>query len=595
MSARHVNHHQPGGAVAEEEKIEITIEVEGAEEASKQVDGVTASLEKQKKTSDMINQTSGDIQRRNRIDAIRAEAAQVNALEQSLKKMAASGGPANDVLQRTGFQFNNLRAAAGATTALVGNLGRSFTQIVPQASGLVGALQSTGGALGQVLGIIGGGAGLATGGLIAAVALVGSVMAASAERAEKLAEAAKKNAEALKEYIATIGNLRKEAAEKISAAKDSGKYESDFHAGRLSSDEYAAERNAAKALYGQRGELQKKRMAARDAGDVENLRTLSALLQKAEEAPARGELARGFESGARVREADLKKIERMKEVADADKEQRDTDKAAYDKRTAANAARAKQTEETLERLRALEKTYRDKQFKEEAESLQRQKQLAASILEEQAQDAHAKNMARLKEEARVRDKANADEVARLDLVAKKSAETAELAKQRDAAYRDAATSIGNMAASSTIKAFSEIAKGHKVAIGAVLEGIGDQMVAEGTRVLFQAAAMAFFPPTAPFAGALAAVGTAEIAAGIGLGAAGANAAGGSNAGSGGGGGSKQPTNYADPYAGTARYGSTSGGPTVININMPTVISPSAADGARVQAATRQAMRVYGTR
>jgi hypothetical protein len=91
-------------------------------------------------------------------------------------------------------------------------------------------------------------------------------------------------------------------------------------------------------------------------------------------------------------------------------------------------------------------------------------------------------------------------------------------------------------------------------------------------------------------GAMVALGAAEMAVGLGLGAAGSamqppTASAGGTAGS---------TGDSSPIRSNASSNGDSGrGPTVIYIDMPTVVSPSAEDGMRIRQAIDAASRVYG--
>lgn len=580
------------------EKIEIQVTAEGTTEAAKELDGLTASLERQKKTQDMINATSADLQRRVRIDAIKAEAKEANTLGLALTNVQAAGVPANDVLQKVGFQFGNIRAASGAASALVGNLGRSFTTMVPAASTLVSGMQSAGMAMSQFLGLVGGGPGIVLGGVVAAVGFMATAFAKSSEEAERLAEQTKKNAEELKEYLKTIADLRGTIGSRFSAYAEKQKYEKDFGSGNLTSQQYAIERQYAKELYARKGELEGKRDAAFKSGDKATLDQMVALLVEVENAPARGERARGFESAAREREATLATIEKAKELADANAEE------VAERKKAAEAAE-KVLKEQQSKEDEARKAFASRGTSEGNAFLMGQ---GVDLAEKYAQESAAaiaafekKNTAEVESynrRAKLMQQIEEDRQKHAsDLEKARKAEEKAALEASDAAYRDSAMNIAQIGASSTLKMFSELTKGHEVAIGAVLEGIGDQMVAEGTRVLFQAAAMAFFPPTAPFAAGLAGVGAAEIAAGLALGAVGARGNGGSSYQGAGGGASSSPEsqriNYADPFGNTARYGSTATGPMIVNVNFPTVLSPSAVDGARIRQATRKAMQVYG--
>lgn len=139
---------------------------------------------------------------------------------------------------------------------------------------------------------------------------------------------------------------------------------------------------------------------------------------------------------------------------------------------------------------------------------------------------------------------------------------------------------------------AKVAKGQKASAGAMIESIGDFMVADGTRAMLQGAVMSANPLTPGIGGPLIAAGAIELAAGLGLGAVGARNGGSSTQQSAsGGGGAPQQARATSPYASTS--GALSSGGNTVIVNMPTVVSPGPEDGRRVQQAAEQAQRVYG--
>lgn len=146
--------------------------------------------------------------------------------------------------------------------------------------------------------------------------------------------------------------------------------------------------------------------------------------------------------------------------------------------------------------------------------------------------------------------------------------------------------LGEFATQSFAKGLSSLVKGQKVAVAAILEGIGDQMVAEGTHMLFKAAAAALIPGMGIASGPLAAVGAAEVAAGLALGA---TAAGAQAPGGGGGGlGTARPVMSVDR--------SQDDRPIIINVQ--NTLAPTAEAGVWVnesQARARQTMGDYASR
>jgi hypothetical protein len=197
----------------------------------------------------------------------------------------------------------------------------------------------------------------------------------------------------------------------------------------------------------------------------------------------------------------------------------------------------------------------------------------------------------LQREHNERMKSEADEIN--EHYAKLDAEAA----QRTQFGRQVASDAFKATASVGLDAFRKLAQGHKMSAKEALAAIGDTLAASGQGHMLQAGAYAFIPGMQGNAGGLFAAGALEFAFGVGLGAAASGGRGG------GGGGSRAPharsgesggdyldrTRAASPT--TSRGGSVGGGgTTVVNVSMPTVVSPNADDGARVKAALREAER-----
>lgn len=162
----------------------------------------------------------------------------------------------------------------------------------------------------------------------------------------------------------------------------------------------------------------------------------------------------------------------------------------------------------------------------------------------------------------------------------------EIIEKNVEAQRQSFINIGEFATQSFGKGFSALAKGQKFAAAAALEGIGDMMVAEGTHMLFKAAIAAIIPGMQLQSGPLAAIGAAEIAAGMALGAAGAGAA--PSGGGGGGLGTARPVTSVDTSQDTR--------PIIINLNNS--IGPSTELGvvtSESQVMARQVLGDYASR
>ncbi len=173
----------------------------------------------------------------------------------------------------------------------------------------------------------------------------------------------------------------------------------------------------------------------------------------------------------------------------------------------------------------------------------------------------------------------------------------EQAAARAQLTRDTAGKAFGAVASSAASALNKMAAGQKASLKEFIGGIGQALVAQGTADLARAGAMLFIPGLQGNAGGLAAAAAVEIAVGMGMGAAGASGGGG------GGGGARGPhanrgesggefldrTRAASPTTSRSSSGG-SGGTTVVNVHMPTVISPSVEDGIRIKHALREAQR-----
>ena len=131
-----------------------------------------------------------------------------------------------------------------------------------------------------------------------------------------------------------------------------------------------------------------------------------------------------------------------------------------------------------------------------------------------------------------------------------------------------------------------VSRGQKASAKAILATIGEAAVGTGTMGLLESALLATNPATMGFAPAHLAASLALIAGGTALGA--ASSAGGGGAKGGGGLSMSRPI----PNAGGG--GDVSGGTTVINLTMPSVVSPGPDDGVRVVQALERANAIHGT-
>ena len=161
-------------------------------------------------------------------------------------------------------------------------------------------------------------------------------------------------------------------------------------------------------------------------------------------------------------------------------------------------------------------------------------------------------------------------------------------REAEAKSREMALAGAQILGNTMISTLQAVAKGQKVTGKAIVGTIGDQLVASGTKTLWEGIALSANPFALGSGAGMIGVGTSMIAAGIGMGAIGASGGKG-----GGGGGSRRADNNApqavSPNATTRGINNGSNGQPIV-INMPTVVSPGAEDGRRVRLALQEADR-----
>jgi hypothetical protein len=158
---------------------------------------------------------------------------------------------------------------------------------------------------------------------------------------------------------------------------------------------------------------------------------------------------------------------------------------------------------------------------------------------------------------------------------------AQIKQQEKALWQGAIQDVGQLG----IRAANEAAKGAAMSKKAMVQSIGDILIASGTKAIAEGGIWSATPFMWGSGTPMVIAGGAAIAAGIGMGAASRGMSGG------GGGGASTGTPQlapASPVAVDRTGGDTR--PTVINVTMPTVVSPSAEDGERVTRALEEARR-----
>lgn len=591
--------------MADEEEIGYRFVVEGTAETAAAFDKVAAAMKEQQRVQKMISETSSDIQRRNEIESIKKQAAEVNASESAFKRFNSAVVAANTnqvqftaQLSKANLQFGQFRSAAGASAALVGNFGQSLAVIAPETTGFTKALQQGGMALSQFLGVLGGGPGILLGGAVAGLGLLMSAMATSKREADELAAATAKNTAELNAYLEQISSTRERVGQRLAKAADARSYEQRFQAGALSSQEYATEGAAARELAGRADEIRRRMLEANAAGQFEAANKLSAELAKALAAPARGEQARGFEQAARALEESISSGAVAARTIDIERELLEEAAAA---RAGGGGGGGRARAGTAGQGGALGTSDAAAFMMGQAEGgglaarLQAESEAALKFQQDRVQQTYEAEQLQFEAKRQYAE-------AYTELVEQEAAKQLEAVTARQALERTAEQQLAmakmqavQMGTGAALKGISEVMKGHKLQIGAILEGLGDQFVAAGTGLIFQGLGLSA-NPVSPGAGAgMIAVGTAEVAFGLGLGAAGARGPGGSSATGSAGSNAGRPGGDGgaySPYRDTFTPSSTAG-PVIVNVTMPTVLSPTAEDGLRVQQAIDAGMRVYG--
>jgi hypothetical protein len=575
-----------------------------------------------------------------RLAEYRAEAARLNS-EQDRTAASVKGlsSAFDDNAKSIADNTVKLRSQVGAGASAISQLGHAFAQVVPEVAGFQNALDIGMRSLGGMLGVLGGGPGIVLGGVVAAVGLLGSAMTSAKKEADELAKSTEANRKALGDYLSQITNLRQQVGQKQAANIGEAAKEQSLTKGTASAQDYAIEVEALQKLQTQRDTVNKELAAAYAEGNHDEVVRLASIRDAINKSTARiaelsklGTAVRGEDLGQKQAEAKNKqdKLDFEGDLAEAGGMPEDKKKAAKpDDEASKTLARLDANRAAIEKLRDMQADYRDKQIeadkaaakleadneiqtaKDKIEQIQRQyqqlefnkKALVSTSLDEQKQamDAalgeaidsvaakDAQQIAQLEEMRRAAWQESHDLFMQLE---DEKAQQVSLNIQKEKSERSQVTqslmALGTTAAQLTAKQLSEAVKGHKIQAAMILEGIGDAMVAEGVRVMFQGGAQLLMGNYAS-GGGLIALGAAEMGVGLGLGAAGAAAQPPPTAT-----GNGASTTPASPIRDNQQSSNENQrGPTVIYIDMPTVVSPSAEDGMRVRQAIDAASRVYG--
>jgi hypothetical protein len=562
-----------------EDAIKIRVGADGATQAAEQIAKLTAQLERQRKTQEMIGKTQDQLRRQNVVDQLKKEAAEVSNVTTVLQRHQQAVANSNSAVTSFGSNTQQLRAKLAPAAALVGNLSNQFSVLVPEMTGATKAFQVFGMAGSQFLGVLGGGPGIVLGGAVAASGALATYMASAKKEADELAKATEANAKAMGSYLDQLQKLRTEVGSARSQIKSEGDLQNRLRSGQGTSEEYGTEIDLLQKRLGNQyySDSTLKDLLATGKRDEWDKRQMarSRLERQRDQFTSFQSYAEELEANARRNEADKRTQDLELEALGTPGEKKGDGKNPYGPGYGESQAQ-------LEKLRQLYNDNANKIAEDDLRIANDKRQAEANAFLEQLD-----KKAELAQQAREHEAAM-NEMARRDDEEAHARHMQALAANRKM-YQDLAVQSSNIIASTAIKSFQMIAKGQKAEVGAILEGIGDQIVAMGTGYIFKGIAESILlNPQGP---ALIGVGTGAVAFGIGLGAAGARAPGGSSAG-----GVPASANTFGPrdYEKPSPLGDQNRGPSVINIHMSSTLTPNPDDAIRMKQAADAAFNVYGS-
>ena len=180
--------------------------------------------------------------------------------------------------------------------------------------------------------------------------------------------------------------------------------------------------------------------------------------------------------------------------------------------------------------------------------------------------------------AELADMESAQHAARMGRIAERAEAERALRAQLSAGAED----LGRLG----IRAANEAAKGAAMSRKAVVQSIGDALVARGTQAMAEGGIWSSTPFMWGSGTPLVIAGAAAVAAGVGMGA----ASRGMSAGGGGGGSSTGTPQLAPATPVQLSSGVGNQGPVTINVQMSSVVAPNGEDGERVTRALEEAKR-----
>lgn len=607
--------------------VKIRVTADGTKEASEGLSKVADQLDRQKtaiKAMDDAMAASGYLAR---LAQYKAEAASLNAVQDenagTIKKLSAA---VEENSKAFGDHSTKLRSQLGAGAGALQQLSGAFSQVVPEVGAFNNVLDVGLRSMGGFLGVLGGGPGIALGGLVAGLGILGSVMSASAKEADALADRTQKNSDAVKNYLANIASLRSQVSGEAAARSGESALQGKLSGGGASSQDYLTEAAAQRQLAAERVSVANLQLAQQVGGEGAVKKLLDEYSVEVKAINKRFDDLRADAVAAAQNEADKAELNKAlfeggTPTEAAPGKPRADDASAFQRRLAANRAaidaiqkmesdaidrQHKEEEEARKAAFALEyadkkeqiekllNQYRESEFNKSEvlkTNLEQQRSDLETLIGETVTGLHATDAEQALQAEELKRQAMRDTheefMALQDEQASLIQQNLAAEKSTRAAVNQSMMALGTTLGQMTAKQLSEAVKGHKIQAAMIVEGIGDAMVAEGVRVMFQGGASMLMGNYAGGAGMLA-LGAAELAAGLALGAAGSAMQPPAPAG----GAASEPS--AQPERGSQSSNGASGGhTTIIYVDMPTVVSPSAEDGLRVRMAIDRASLVYG--
>lgn len=579
-------------AEAGAERILYVVKAEGVEETAAAFEKLGASIDRTAKLQAAMEAAQEQSSANARIAAYQAEANAVNALGDAAGKQTQQVAAFESANAKAGVSTGQLREKVSAAGGAIGAFSQALMGVIPDVGGLNTAFGTTLRILPQLLGVLGGGgAGIAVGGLIAAVTGLGAVMSSASKDADKIASSTKGAAEALAEYYATIASNRAVYANAQSAVKQQKDFEDALTHGRAELKDYDAE------IWRHTAAIEKNNAGLQTTVDMsfEEMKFRAGVLipsMKAENEEHENQikLLKEWRSEAQ-QNADLQKqqLKDKQDIANA--------------LASAGAAGTKQQTFDLGTPETLTTKPKDKgaiganatndfiqgqaEFGEVDEFAQKSKSALDhyAALKQAEEDWRATEGELITAAAEARNKSDIEQFENLKKL--RDTEKAQTLANQQAVIGGLKT-VAGIGASVTAKLITSAVEGQKVSGKAILASIGEAMIGEGTRAIFSG--VIDLASLNPLGAVKIATGAAEIAAGVGFGAAGGGSTPSASSVS-------TPSQASTGEFGQSPYRDNSAGGGVVNnttyVEFSSLTGPTAEDGLRVRQSLDKANNSYG--